>query len=62
MGIKKGLTIGKARGALYKSARVLGDVNSVVRGTVPQRIFNRVIGSMFTQIMRAISSVFFGRR
>jgi hypothetical protein len=41
---KKGLTIGKARSALYKTAKVLGDVNSLKRGTVGQRLVSRIVG------------------
>ena len=43
---KKGLTIGKTRSSLYKTAKVLGDVNSLKRGTVGQRIASRVIGKV----------------
>lgn len=63
MGKKLGLTIGKTRSFLYKSARVLGDVNAVARGTAPQRIVSRglgfLTGTLLGKIMRAI---FGGRR
>lgn len=58
MGKKFGLTIGKTRSGLYKSARVLGDVNAVVRGTIQQRIVSRglgyLTGTLIGKIMRAI--------
>ena len=44
MGKKLGWTIGKTRGVLYQSARLLGDINAVERGTVPQRIVSRGLG------------------
>jgi len=63
LGKKLGLTIGKTRSGLYKSARVLGDVNAVVRGTVTQRIVSRglgfLTGTLLGKLMRAI---FGGRR
>lgn len=54
MGRKKGLTVGKVRSSLYSSARLLGDVNSVARGTIFQRILNRILGNFFTQMIRGI--------
>jgi hypothetical protein len=38
------MSIGKLRSALYKSARILGDVNAVKRGTVGKRVGRRVTG------------------
>lgn len=61
MGIK-GWTIGKTRGALYKSGRVLGDVNAVSRGTVPQRIASRLLGGVFASLLGSIIRAIFGRR
>ena len=43
---KKGITIGKARSALYKSAKVLGDVNAVKNGRIGARIANRAVGKV----------------
>ena len=40
------MTIGKARSALYKSAKILGDINAVKRGTVGQRVTNRLLGKI----------------
>jgi len=52
---KKGLTIGKTRSALYKSAKILGDINSVKRGTVGKRVANRVVGKASGRLSSAIS-------
>ena len=38
------MSIGKSRGALYRLARILGDVNAVKRGTVGKRAARRVAG------------------
>lgn len=63
MGKKLGLTISKTRGLLYKSARVLGDINAVARGTVPQRIVGRGIGFLAgTLLGKAMRAIFGGRR
>lgn len=37
-------SINKLRRSLYKTARVLGDVNAVKRGTVGKRIGRRAVG------------------
>ena len=50
---KRGLTIGKTRSTLYKTAKVLGDVNSLKRGTVGQRITSRIIGKVSGRIFSA---------
>ena len=39
------MTIGRLRTLLYKTARVLGDVNALLRGRVMQRLGRRVVGS-----------------
>ena len=52
MKIKKGITIGKTRSALYKAARFLGDVNSVKRGTIGQRL----IRTFMFEVVRLRSS------
>jgi len=38
------MKINKIRSALYKSAKVLGDVNAVQKGTVGKRIARRAAG------------------
>jgi hypothetical protein len=38
------MSINKTRSLLYKTARILGDVNAVQRGTVGKRVARRVVG------------------
>jgi len=52
---KKGWTIGKTRSLLYKSGKVLGDVNAVKRGAIGTRVTNRLVGKASTRISRGIS-------
>lgn len=40
------LSINKIRSALYKVAKILGDVNAVKRGKVGKRIGRRVAGKV----------------
>lgn len=54
MSSKKGLTVGKVRGALYRTGKVLGDINAVIRGTIIQRILRRIMGSWASQAMSAV--------
>lgn len=56
------MTIGKLRSVLYKSARVLGDVNAVRRGRVPQRLVRRAIGKVTGRGIGSIMRLIFGRR
>lgn len=56
--MKKGLTIGKTRSALYKSAKLLGDVNSVKRGSVGKRVTNRVVGNVSGKVSSSIARNF----
>ena len=51
--MKKGLTIGKTRSALYKSAKFLGDVNSVKRGSVGQRLLTGWLGTLAAKYQTA---------
>ena len=53
--MKKGFTIGKTRSVLYKTAKYLGDINSVKRGTVGQRVTNRTVGKFSGNISRKIA-------
>ena len=43
---RKGITIGKTRSALYKSAKALGDVNAIKNGRIGSRIANRAVGKV----------------
>lgn len=38
--------INKVRSALYKTGRVLGDVNAIQRKKIPQRIGRRIVGKI----------------
>jgi len=48
------MTINKVRNVLYTSAKVLGDVNAVQRGKIPQRIARRTVGKYASKIMNDI--------
>ena len=58
--MKKGITIGKTRSALYKTAKLLGDVNAVKRGSVSQRVTNRVVGKVSGNISGKVTRGFLG--
>jgi len=45
------MTIGKIRTILYKSARVLGDIQAVRKNRIGQRIVNRVLGKVAGRIL-----------
>ena len=58
--MKKGITIGKTRSALYKTAKLLGDVNAVKRGSVAQRVTNRVVRKVSGNISGKVTRGFLG--
>jgi hypothetical protein len=47
MSRRRGLTIPKVRRSLYRSARILGDLQAVRTGRVSRRIARRGIGKRF---------------
>ena len=54
---KRRLTINKVRSGLYKSAKILGDVQAVTskkENAVAKRIGRRIIGRFFGQILGAL--------
>ncbi len=55
-------SIGKTRSTLYKSAKILGDINAVKRGTVGRRLTYRFSGKISARILskliRTISKIF----
>lgn len=53
MGKKKGITISKIRGKLYKTAKYLGDIDAVLKGgdKIKKRIINRVLGKQAGKLM-----------
>jgi hypothetical protein len=44
MAYRKKMTISKTRGNLYLVAKILGDLNAVLKGKVGSRLFNRLLG------------------
>lgn len=42
------------RSLLYRSARILGDINAVRRGRVARRVRNRVVGRMAGRLLRRL--------
>lgn len=44
----------KLRTALYKTARVMGDVEAVQKGTVGRRVKRRLAGKVFGRILRKL--------
>lgn len=57
MARKKGLTLNKVRGGMYRSAKYLGDVQALTSskdGAVTRRIGRRIVGRFFGQLMGAI--------
>lgn len=58
MSRKKGLTISKVRGGMYKGAKVMGDVQAIVSGSpkkIGKRVGRRVVGKVTG---RAIGKLF----
>ena len=55
MARRRGLTIPKVRRSLYRSARILGDVQAVRRGRVSRRIARRGVGKLLGRtLMRGL--------
>ena len=48
-------SIGKIRSYLYKSGKVLGDVNAIKRGTMAHRLATRVSGKITSRFISAIT-------
>lgn len=47
-------SIGKIRSGLYKTGKVLGDVNAVKRGTVGKRVTARIGGNITSRVLNKI--------
>ncbi len=45
------MSLSSFRSLLYRLARLLGDVNAVEKGKVPQRVERRVVGKVFGRIL-----------
>ncbi|WP_162831730.1 hypothetical protein [Halalkalibacter hemicellulosilyticus] len=48
------MSISKIRSFLYKTAKILGDINAVRRGRVKQRIKRRIFGKISGRMMGRI--------
>ncbi|TWI57918.1 hypothetical protein IQ10_01247 [Halalkalibacter nanhaiisediminis] len=48
------MSIGKVRTFLYKTARLLDDINAVRCGKIKQRIKRRIVGKIMGRQMRKI--------
>lgn len=46
------MNINKIRSALYKSAKILGDVNAAKNGTLGKRLARRAAGKATNKLMR----------
>lgn len=46
------MSINKIRSALYKSAKIFGDVNAVKNGTIGKRIARRAAGKATSKLFR----------
>ncbi|MED1016309.1 hypothetical protein [Bacillus atrophaeus] len=46
------MNINKIRSALYKSARILGDVNAAKNGTLGKRMARRAAGKATNKLLR----------
>ncbi len=51
---KQGMTLGKVRGALYKGAKALGDVQAVRKKKVGKRIVRRMAGKIASRALRSL--------
>lgn len=45
------MSINKIRSLMYGSAKILGDVNAVKRGTIGKRIVRRIVGKITGRMM-----------
>ncbi|WP_367387449.1 hypothetical protein ABZM97_09770 [Bacillus vallismortis] len=48
------MNINRIRSALYKSARILGDVNAAKNGTLGKRVARRAAGKATNKIFKSI--------
>ncbi len=48
------MSISKTRSALYKTARILGDVDAVKKGKVGKRVKNRVLGKLTGKLLKKL--------
>lgn len=48
------MSISKTRSVLYKTARILGDVDAVKKGKVVKRTENRILGKLTGKLLKKI--------
>lgn len=48
-------TIGKSRALIYRTARILGDINAVKRGDISKRVGMRIIGKVSAKMINSIA-------
>jgi len=48
------MSISKTRSLLYKTARLLGDVDAVKKGKVGKRVKNRVLGKLTGKLLKKL--------
>ena len=53
------MTLGKFRSLLYKTSRIIGDINSVKKGKIKQRVTNRLIGKYSAKLTSKTSKIFY---
>lgn len=46
------MKISKIRSILYKSAKILGDIDAVKKGRIGERLFNRLLGKFFSRFFK----------
>lgn len=49
------MSINKIRSILYKSGKILGDVNAVQKGKIGKRIERRLLGKFFGYLMKFLT-------
>ncbi|MFB5664280.1 hypothetical protein [Alteribacillus sp. HJP-4] len=48
------MSLGKIRRILYRTSRILGDVNAVKRGTIGERLARRAAGRTTGRLLRKL--------
>lgn len=48
------MSISKTRSALYKTARILGDVDAVKKGKVGKRVKKRLLGKLTGKLLKKL--------
>ena len=48
------MSISKTRSLLYKTAKVLGDIDAVKKGKAGKRVKNRVLGKLTVKLLKKL--------